>query len=86
MIRWLTLILAAHCYGCGAAASDYLAPVWEATVEGCYQRQRKAVLTAEDRDSAELAVTRIRERCDQAYTGLRAAGWVLETAMPGDEE
>ena len=83
---WLFGCIIYYASGCGASAADYLAPVWEATVEGCYQRQRNAVTEAEDRESAELRVARIRAKCDEAYTGLRAAGWVLETALPGGEE
>ena len=86
MSRLFLFLLPALLVGCGASAADYLTPVWEATVEGCYQRQRRAVLSSQDREEAEIRVVRIRERCDQAYTGLRAAGWVLETALPEDEE
>lgn len=79
------LFLAYALCGCGAAASDFLRPTWEATVEACYQKQIRAVERAGSREEAVEDIELIRARCDQAYEGLRAAGGLLEVALPDED-
>lgn len=85
-MKALQLFLGLALVCCGAAASDFLTPTWEATVEACYRRQLRAVEEAESREQAELEVARIRSKCDKAYEGIRAAGELLEVGLERDED
>lgn len=64
--------------GCGASNASMVRPVMEATRVACGQLQEHALEAATSHSQATEGVVSIRHRCDVAYTGIEAAGLLLE--------
>ncbi|MEM8884919.1 MAG: hypothetical protein AAGD14_12680 [Planctomycetota bacterium] len=83
----MSALLLTFSLGCGAVAADVVTPTYELTVEACHQREL-AIVAREGttREEDEIALAKIRAKCDRAFDGIEAAGELLDVVIEREAE